>query len=128
MQKHKIEFFNTLWEHTKNENLGYIFELLIMLLLLDTNVEAPYKLEDFTDERDLLEVTIETLAALYCRYTKEDFENVDYVKIMKEVELMDFLIKLKMEKFGTDILSELELEISQKTDNGYIVMDNNIYN
>ena len=128
MLKHKIEFFNTLWEHTKNENLGYIFELLIMLLLLDTNVEAPYKLEDFTDERDLLEVTIETLAALYCRYTKEDFENVDYVKIMKEVELMDFLIKLKMEKFGTDILSELELEISQKTDNGYIVMDNNIYN
>ena len=128
MQKHKIEFFNTLWEHTKNENLGYIFELLIMLLLLDTNVEAPSKLEDFTDERDLLEVTIETLAALYCRYTKEDFENVDYVKIMKEVELMDFLIKLKMEKFGTDILSELELEISQKTDNGYIVMDNNIYN
>ena len=47
---------------------------------------------------------------------------------MKEVKLMDYLIKLKMEKFGKEILDDLNLEISEKVDNGYIILDKNIYN
>ena len=39
-----------------------------------------------------------------------------------------FNIKEKMEKFGKEILDDLNLEISEKVDNGYIILDKNIYN
>lgn len=125
--KNKI-FFDSLWINTQDEDLEFIFEYLTSIFYSLTNAEPLYKLEDLKDERNLLEVTIETLAAIYCIYSNSDYGTVDYVEIMKEVKLMDYLIKLKMEKFGKEILGDLNLEISEKVDNGYIILDKNIYN
>ncbi len=47
---------------------------------------------------------------------------------MKETELMDYLIKLKLEKFGNEILDEFNLELLEKVDDGYSISDKNIYN
>ena len=87
-----------------------------------------YSLEDLKEERDLLEVTIEILAAIYCICSNVDHDGLDYVKIMKEIKLMDYLVKLKFQKFGKEIFDELNLEISEKIDNDYFVLDKNIYN
>ena len=125
--KNKI-FFNSLWINTQDEDLEFIFEYLTSIFYSLTNTEPLYKLEDLKDERNLLEVTIETLTAIYCIYSNSDYDTVDYVKIMKEVKLMDYLINLKMEKFGKEILGDLNLKIFEKVDNGYIVLDKNIYN
>ena len=125
--KNKI-FFNSLWINTQDEDLEFIFEYLTSIFYSLTNAEPLYKLEDLKDERNLLEVTIETLTAIYCIYSNSDYDTVDYVKIMKEVKLMDYLINLKMEKFGKEILGDLNLKIFEKVDNGYIILDKNIYN
>ena len=125
--KNKI-FFNSLWINTQDEDLEFIFEYLTSIFYSLTNTEPLYKLEDLKDERNLLEVTIETLTAIYCIYSNSDYDTVDYVKIMKEMKLMDYLVKLKFQKFGKEIFDELNLEISEKVDNGYIVLDKNIYN
>jgi hypothetical protein len=125
--KNKI-FFNSLWINTQDEDLEFIFEYLTSIFYSLTNTEPLYKLEDLKDERNLLEVTIETLTAIYCIYSNSDYDTVDYVKIMKEVKLMDYLINLKMEKFGKEILGDLNLKIFEKVDNGYIILDKNIYN
>ena len=125
--KNKI-FFNSLWINTQDEDLEFIFEYLTSIFYSLTNAEPLYKLEDLKDERNLLEVTIETLAAIYCIYSNSDYDTVDYIEIMKEVKLMDYLIKLKMEKFGKEILGDLNLEILEKVDNGYIILDKNTYN
>ena len=47
---------------------------------------------------------------------------------MKETELMDYLIKLKLEKFGNEILDEFNLELLEIVDDGYSISDKNIYN
>ncbi len=125
--KNKI-FFDSLWINTQDEDLEFIFEYLTSIFYSLTNAEPLYKLEDLKDERNLLEVTIETLAAIYCIYSNSDYDTVDYIEIMKEVKLMDYLIKLKMEKFGKEILGDLNLEILEKVDNGYIILDKNTYN
>ena len=126
--KNKI-FFDSLLIIFFYEDLESIFEYLTSIFYSLANAEPLYKLEDLKDERNLLEVTIDTLAAIYCiLYSEEDYNTLDYVKIMKEVKLMDYLIKLKMEKFGKEILGDLNLEISEKVDNGYIILDKNIYN
>ena len=125
--KNKI-FFNSLWINTQDEDLEFIFEYLTSIFYSLTNTEPLYKLEDLKDERNLLEVTIETLTAIYCIYSNSDYDTVDYVKIMKEVKLMDYLINLKMEKFGKEILGDLNIKIFEKVDNGYIILDKNIYN
>ena len=125
--KNKI-FFDSLWINTQDEDLEFIFEYLTSIFYSLTNTEPLYKLEDLKDERNLLEVTIETLTAIYCIYSNSDYDTVDYVKIMKEVKLMDYLINLKMEKFGKEILGDLNLKIFEKVDNGYIILDKNIYN
>ena len=113
--KNKI-FFNSLWINTQDEDLEFIFEYLTSIFYSLTNTEPLYKLEDLKDERNLLEVTIETLTAIYCIYSNSDYDTVDYVKIMKEVKLMDYLINLKMEKFGKEILGDLNLKIFEKVD------------
>ncbi len=41
---------------------------------------------------------------------------------------MDYLIKLKLEKFGNEILDEFNLELLEKVDDGYSISDKNIYN
>ena len=125
--KNKI-FFDSLWINTQDEDLEFIFEYLTSIFYSLTNAEPLYKLEDLKDERNLLEVTIETLAAIYCIYSNSDYDTVDYIEIMKEVKLMDYLIKLKMEKFGKEILGDLNLEILEKVNNGYIILDKNTYN
>ncbi len=125
--KNKI-FFDSLWINTQDEDLEFIFEYLTSIFYSLTNAEPLYKLEDLKDERNLLEVTIETLAAIYCIYSNSDYDTVDYIEIMKEVKLMDYLIKLKMEKSGKEILGDLNLEILEKVNNGYIILDKNTYN
>ena len=125
--KNKI-FFDSLWINTQDKDLEFIFEYLTSIFYSLTNAEPLYKLEDLKDERNLLEVTIETLTAIYCIYSNSDYDTVDHIEIMKEVKLMDYLIKLKMEKCGKEILDDLNLEISEKVDNGYIILDKNIYN
>ena len=47
---------------------------------------------------------------------------------MKETELMDYLIKLKLEKFGNEILDEFNLELLEIVDDGYSISDKYIYN
>ena len=128
MNEKMEEAFNKIWEQLKGESLDFIFEYLTKLLCHVAEVEAYYKLEDLQDERALLEVTIETMAILYCIFTGKDYKTIDYIEIKENIKLMDWLINLKFEKYGSEILEGYGLKIVGKTGKDYIVIDENTYN
>ena len=128
MQDKSKDIYDFLWANTQGKELEFIFQFITNFLCYATKTDPFYSLEDLKEERDLLEVTIEILTAVYCFCSNADHAVLNYVKIMKEMKLMDYLVKLKFQKFGKEIFDELNLEISEKVDNGYIVLDKNIYN
>ena len=73
LKEKRENFFETLWKFTKNEDLDFIFEYITKIICNTLEVKSPFKLEELTNERDLLEVTIEALAFLYCAVSRKDY-------------------------------------------------------
>ena len=107
------------------------FANLKQIFLNFTKEEAPVLMSEVCKDRDYLEVSIVMLDFIHCLVYEIDFETFkDNVKEFKKIESKNkalwYLIKLKAEIFGKEILKENGLELVGVVGENYVVVDEKI--
>ena len=130
-ERTEAECFEILYERIRGLNISEIYTKVKQIFLNFTKEEAPVLMSEVCKDRDYLEVSIVMLDFIHCLVYEIDFETFkDNVKEFKKIESKNkalwYLIKLKAEIFGKEILKENGLELVGVVGENYVVVDEKI--
>ena len=132
-ERTEAECFEILYKKIKGLNIREIYKELMPIFIAFAKKEPPASMSKNYGYRDYLEVSIVMVEFIHCMTYGIDFttfkdNDKEFDKIKEKNEALWYLIKLKAEIYGKEILEENGFELVDRIGENYVVVDKNTYN
>ena len=132
-ERTEAECFEILYERIKGLDAKEIYNKIIPIFISFAKEEPPASMSKNYGDRDYLEVSIVMVEFIHCmtygiNFTTFKDNDKEFDKIKEKNKALWYLIKLKAEIYGKEILEENGLELVDRIGENYVVVDKNTYN